>query len=130
MLQSKEQVGKLDRRIRIQLRTVGANASNEDAELGWSDFSQVWAKVEEKSGGEYYRDDKLTAVTVADFTIRYQRGITEEMRIVFNRRYYGIKSILFVDRERYIKITAQSGGEYEEAVGPGFTEGFTPGFDS
>ena len=130
MLQSKEQIGKLDRRILIQLKETETVASNEEFEKGWSEYSQCWARVDEKSGGEYYRDDKLTAVTVADFFVRYQRGITEDMRIVYNGRYYGIKSLIYLDRKRYIKITAQSGGEYEEGVGPGFTQGYSPGFDS
>src|SRR5688572_19271733 len=111
MLQSKERIGQMDRKVIIQQKTVGSNPSNEDEEEGWTDLISPWAKVEEKSGSEYYRDDKLTAVTVADFTIRYVTGILEDMRIVFNGRYYGIKSILFIDRKRYIKITAQSGGE-------------------
>ena len=130
MLQSKEQIGKLDRRIEFQLKLTEAVASNEDFEKGWTLFSKCWARVEEKSGGEYYRDDKLTAVTVADFFIRYQRGITEDMRIVYNRRLYNIKAIIFMDRKRFIKITGESGGEYQEDGSPGFTTGYTLGFDA
>lgn len=130
MLQSKEQIGKMDRRVLIQLKTTEAVESNEDFESGWTEFQQVWARVDEKSGGEYYRDDKLTAVTVADFYIRYITGLSEDMRIVYNRRYYNIKAIIFVDRKRTIKITAESGGEYQEATGSGFTQGYTEGFDA
>jgi SPP1 family predicted phage head-tail adaptor len=129
MLQSKEQIGRRDRRIIIQVKTIGVNNSNEDEETGWEEFATVWARVDEKSGGEYYRDDKLTAVTVADFNIRYMTGILEDMRIVFNGRYYGIKSILYPDRQRSVVITAQSGGEYVEIL-PGFTLGFSLGFNS
>jgi SPP1 family predicted phage head-tail adaptor len=114
MLQSKEQIGKLDRQITIQYKDVGENVSNEDAETGWITFLVPWARVDEKSGGEYYRDDKLTAVTVADFYIRYTGGINEAMRIVYNGRLYNIKAIIFLDRKRFMKLTAESGGEYVE----------------
>jgi SPP1 family predicted phage head-tail adaptor len=115
MLQSKEQIGKLDRRITIQSKLTEEVASNEDFESGWTDFWECWARVDEKSGTEAYRNDEITAVTVADFFIRYKEGITETMRILFNNRIYGVKSIIFVDRKRYIKITAESGGQYVEA---------------
>jgi len=114
MLQSKEQIGKRDRKVIIQQKTIGENQSNEDEETGWEDFAAVWAMVNEKSGGEYYRDDKLTAVTVAEFNIRYMAGLLEDMRIVFNGRYYGIKSIIYPDRKRTVLITGESGGEYVE----------------
>lgn len=131
MPKNNEEIGKLNRIVTIQLPIVGVNDSNEDEETGWELFWRGWARVDEKSGGEYYRDDKLTAATVADFYIRYQVGIKENMRIVFNDRRYNIKSIIFVDRKRFIKITAESGGEYVElSEGPGFSLGFTVGFNS
>ena len=131
MLKSNEEIGKLDRKITIQLPIVGNNDSNEDEETGWDLFWRGWARVDEKTGGEYYRDDKLTAITIADFYIRYQRGILEKMRIIYNSRIYNIKAIIFVDRKRFIKITAESGGEYvEDATAPGFTVGFTTGFNA
>ncbi len=116
MLQSKEQVGKRDRKIIIQQKTIGDNQSNEDEEIGWEDFATPWASVNEKSGSEHYRNDKLTAVTVAEFNIRYRTGLLENMRIVYNGRYYGITSIIYPDRRRTILITAESGGEYVEAT--------------
>lgn len=130
MLQSKEQIGKLDRRIEIQIKETEDVASNEDYEKGWTTYGKCWARVDENGGGEQYRDDKLTAITMADFYIRHQNGLTEDMRIVYNGRLYNIRKILYQARDRYIKITAESGGEYEENNGPGFTVGFTQGFDS
>lgn len=117
MLQSKEQVGKLDRKITFQKKILGVNASNEDAETGWEDITpnpDVYANVEEKSGSEAYRAEKLTAVTVAVFSIRHRTDLNEKMRIIYNSRKYDIQAIIFGARKGYLKITAESGGEYVE----------------
>lgn len=129
MLQSKQQIGRLDRRITFQSKIIGVNASNEDEESGWEDIEttpQVWAAVEEKSGSESYRAEKLTAVTVALFIIRHRTDLNEKMRILYNSRVYDIQSIIFDNRKGYMQITAESGGEYVETTGePEFTTEFT-----
>jgi SPP1 family predicted phage head-tail adaptor len=127
MLQSKEQIGKMDRLITFQYKDTERNRGNEPEEVGWIDYAvNIWARVEEKSGNEEYRSDKLTAWTIADFYIRFRSGIKEGMRILYNSRIYGITAIIFVDRKRYIKITAESGGEYVESSDTG---GFSTGYD-
>lgn len=129
MLQSKQQIGKLDRRITFQQKIVAVNASNEDEEAGWEDIDatpNVWCNVDEKSGSESYRAEKLTAVTVAVFTVRHRTDLNEEMRILYNSRIYGIQAIIFDTRKGFLKITAESGGEYVESLGEfEFTTEFT-----
>lgn len=128
MLQSKEQIGKFDRQVTFQYKDTERNRANEPAEIGWIDYAVgVWARVDEKSGSEEYRGDKETAWTIADFFIRYRAGIKEGMRILFNSRIYGITAIIFLDRKRYIRITAESGGEYVESSDTG---GFSSGYDT
>jgi SPP1 family predicted phage head-tail adaptor len=117
MLQSNEQIGRLDKRITFQEQIIGVNASNEDEENGWqniSDTPTVWAKVEERSGSELYRAEKLTDLTVAVFTIRYRIGISTKNRIIYNNKKWDIQAILNGSRKGYLSITAESGGEYQE----------------
>ena len=117
MLQSNEQIGRLDKRITFQEQIIGVNASNEDEQTGWqniTDTPTVWAKVEERSGSEVYRAEKLTGLTVAVFTIRYRTGITEKNRILYNGKKWDIHSILNGSRKGYLSITAESGLEYQE----------------
>lgn len=118
----------MDERITIQRPIIGENVSNENAEEGWEDVAKVWAEVIEKSGSEAYRAEKLTAVTVADFRIRYMTGLNETMRLVRprNSKIYGIQAIIDGARKGYTFITAESGGEYVETTGePEFTTEFT-----
>lgn len=113
MLNNKEQIGKLDKRVTFQEIIIGQNASNEDEEIGWEDLFTTWAQVEEKSGDEMYRADKLTDFKDSVFTIRYRTGITPKNRIVYNGFKWNILSILNGGRKGFLKITAESGGEYE-----------------
>jgi len=118
MLQSKEQFSKMDQRVIIQKAIIGVDASNEDKEIGWESIPSVpnpWASVEEKGGSENYQGDILTAVTIAVFTMRHRTDLNEKMRILYNDRIYGIKSIIYFSRAGYIKVTAESGGEYVES---------------
>ena len=131
MLQSNEQIGRLDKRITFQEQIIGVNASNEDEETGWqniSDTPTVWAKVEERSGSELYRAEKLTDLTVAVFTIRYRIGISAKNRIIYDNKKWDIQAILNGSRKGYLSITAESGGEYQETSGNGFSDGFDEGY--
>lgn len=117
MLQHKEEIGRLDRRITIQKKIFGTDASNQHLVTGWEDIEtnpEVWANVEEKSGTEVFQADQLVGLTVAQFTIRYRTDVTIQNRIVYNSKYYDIQAILEIGRKRFLKITCESGGQYKE----------------
>lgn len=121
MLQAKEQVGKMDRRITFQESIIITNASNEDEQTGWQDLAlnpSVWANVVDRigaaSGGEEYRAEKLTPYLVQEFNIRYRSDITTAMRIMYDGVRFNIITIQNIGRKRYMKITAESGLEYQE----------------
>lgn len=112
MLQSKEQIGKLDRRITFQEKIVEENVSNEDAELGWQDIDtnpDVWANVEDRSGTEEFKSDQLKDVLISQFIIRYRADLNAKMRISYNGRFWDIQNFLEISRKRFIKIVAHSG---------------------
>lgn len=118
MLQSKEQIGKMDRRITFQHEVLAENVSNEDEQTGWQDLSinpDVWANVEDKSGTEEFKADQLKDVLISQFIIRYRSDLNAKMRISYNGRFYDIQSFLEMGRKRFIKIVAHSGmTKYEE----------------
>lgn len=131
MLNHKEQIGRLDKRITFQQEVIGVNASNEDEESGWENIDTapiVWASVDERSGSEVYQAEKLTGLTVAVFVIRFRTDITVKNRIIYNGQKWDIQSILLGARKSFLKITAESGGEYQEAEGQGFSSGFDEGY--
>jgi SPP1 family predicted phage head-tail adaptor len=135
MLNSKEQIGRLDRRITFQEKIVGENESNEDAETGWEDIETrptVWASKSEKSvgSGEQYRADKLTDFKSVVFVCRYRSDITAKHRIICDGVKYSIISPpQEISRRRYLTIETESGGEFVENA-PEFTEEFSEEFNS
>lgn len=118
MLYNKEQIGSLDKRITFQEKVIGENVSNEDEETGWqniADYPTVWAKVNDRTGNEAHYADKLTGYMISDFVIRFKAGIGLENRIIYAGMKWNILSILPGSRKGYLKITAESGGEYQES---------------
>lgn len=118
MLNVRENIGTLDRRITFQSKIVGSNESNEDEETGWEDIDNkptVWASRDDKAGNEMYAADKLTGFQDALFTIRYRSDINIQMRIVTEGVIYDIRSIQEVGRRRYLSIIAERGKEYVES---------------
>lgn len=109
MLQTKQHIGRLDERITFQKKITTTNDSNEDAEIGWSNYTTTWAQVIEKSGSEFYRSDQLTGVKVAEFTIRYRMDITEQMRINRGGEIYNITAVIRISRKGYLKIMGETG---------------------
>lgn len=136
MLSSKEQIGKLDRRVTFQSKIVGENESNEDEETGWENIDTnptVWASKNERSGNEAYRADKLTDYLNVVFVCRYRNDITPKNRLVCDGIPYNILAVTEISRKRYLSIDCESGGEFigeviTEEVG-GFSSGFSSGYD-
>lgn len=138
MLQSKEQIGRLDRRITFQKKIVGSNESNEDQEDGWENIDDkptVWASKNERgvSSGEEYRADKLTAFQNVVFTCRYRSDILPKYRVVCEGIAYNIIAPpIEIGRRRFLQVECESGGEFigeiiTEVLGA-FSDGFSEGF--
>src|SRR5574343_1217799 len=102
------EVGKLDRRITLQTRTVAANEYNDPIET-WTDLATVWAMVEypKTHSEEVYMDNVNIAVTATEFTIRYRDDYGFVERISYNDELYDIERIYDLDRRRYQKILAK-----------------------
>jgi SPP1 family predicted phage head-tail adaptor len=137
MLSSKEQIGKLDRRVTFQSKIVGENESNEDEETGWENIDTnptVWASKNERNGNEAYRADKLTDYLNVVFICRYRNDITPKHRLVCDGIPYNILSVTEISRRRYMAVDCESGGEFigavvTEEIG-GFSSGFSSAFDT
>lgn len=131
MLSSKEQIGKLDRKIIIQTKTNASDEYNQPIST-WTTFANPWAKVQDGSGSESFQADQLTAYRDTVFTIRYLSGLNETMRILYNYQYYNIRLIKRPDRNRFVELTGvllDDPEEEPEEVGAGFTSGFSSGYN-
>lgn len=118
MLNHKEQIGKLDRRVTLQEKVIGSNESNEDAENGWQNIATkpiVWASKQDNAGGEQYEADKLTGAQTITFKVRFRSDLDIEMRIVIEDMAYEIVSIAEISRKRFLEIKTLTGQQYRES---------------
>lgn len=105
--------GRLNRIITIQQR-----AQSKDAEGGivdsWSDFAaNIWAERNNSGGTEKSatRQGGVIADKTVIFTIRYLLGVTEQMRVVCDSKYYNIRHINdFKDGRVFMVLTCDNGG--------------------
>lgn len=136
MLNSKEDIGKLDRRITFQEKIIGTNASNEDEETGWQNIATnptVWARKDERIGNESYRADKLVDHHTILFTCRYRSDITAVMRVVYEDRAYNIVAPpVEIARRRYLTVECESGGDFVGTVGVSgaYSSSFSSAYDT
>ena len=80
--------GKLNKRITFQLQDL----DSEDEE--WEDIATTWANINPISGKEYYSAETINSDLTHKIRLRYRRGITPDMRILYNGRIFYIVSVI------------------------------------
>lgn len=100
MLQSRQQIGKLDRQITFLQRIISKGESNEDKIEGWEEIESnptVSASKRDLSGTEVPIADRMTQAQPTKFTIRWRSDLvakdSTQLRLVCEGRVYDIKSI-------------------------------------
>ena len=95
--------GKLRHLIVIQELDLTQNATTGDMVKEWTDCFHVWASIEPLSAREFIAAQAAQSEVSARVTIRYQAGISSEMRIKHGDVVYKIAGIM---------PDAKSGKEY------------------
>jgi SPP1 family predicted phage head-tail adaptor len=89
--------GELKHRIRIQRKKTSKDAKG-NIVTEWIDFGATaekpevyrWAKWVWLHGDEFYSASAIQSKVMANVTIRYVSGISEDMVILYNGKRYGI----------------------------------------
>jgi SPP1 family predicted phage head-tail adaptor len=100
-------IGEMRERVTLQspLRTPDGAGG---AEVTWTSGATVWAKVEDRGGGERVAGERLAAGTKLRLTIRYRSGITTEMRGLWNARVLNIRAVGDPDgRKRFLVLDCE-----------------------
>lgn len=89
-------IGKLNRRIRIEQRSTTQESAYGTLADTWSTYTTVWAEVQEvlPSKGESQSDDIRIAQRPARVRFRYVEGITSAMRVVYLDRSSRVMKII------------------------------------
>jgi SPP1 family predicted phage head-tail adaptor len=98
--------GELDRKIVIEAATATRDAYGAET-LTWATFVEVWAKKRDLRGDEYFTAQQMTAKVDAIFTIYWLDGLLETMRILYDGKYWDIRSINELGRREGQEIYAQ-----------------------
>jgi len=101
--------GKLDELLTIEQQQTQPDGSGGQI-VTWTQFAQVWAKVQPVRLSEDERQGAVRATRGYVFTLWRRGDLSEDMRIVWNGETFNIREIrLPGSRELFMEIFAQSG---------------------
>lgn len=99
--------GKLNRQIIIQKPTDTPDGAGGDVRV-WTPFLTLWAQVSPSTGTEPFFAEQMYPKLTVTFTIRYRKGITAAMRVVYGTRLFNIRSVEETQDSRvYLKLHSE-----------------------
>ena len=90
--------GLLDQRIEIQSQTLTKDSYGQDIPT-WTTFATVWADVIPLEGDERYVALRKTENVLYRVKLRNLPNLTIDMRVLYEAKYYDIKSIQRLGRK-------------------------------
>lgn len=85
--------GKLNKRVILQsFQTVKDEEGIPTQQ--WSNTMSLYASVEPLTGREYWLAASTESQNSLKITVRYKKGISSDMRLVYNAKNYDIKSVI------------------------------------
>lgn len=104
--------GKLDRRVVVQNYTTSNDVYGQSVKT-WANYRTRWASIDYRAGQEKIEQGKITAVNKVYFILRYERGYSERMRILYNLEYFYFTAVSPIGRERYVEFETEKRGSRE-----------------
>lgn len=80
--------GELRHKIKFQIQDL------EQENEVWNDVFSCWANVNPISGREYYQAETVNSDLTHRIRLRYRKGITPDMRILYKDRIFYIVSVI------------------------------------
>lgn len=102
-----EKIGRLDRIITIEQGSPTIDSARQET-LTWSTYSTPWAAKMDGGGKEAIDAGRETDFSKVVFTIRYDSGVNQKMRVLYNSIYYDIIQLNEIGRERFLEIITES----------------------
>jgi SPP1 family predicted phage head-tail adaptor len=118
MLQSKEQIGKMDKRITFQQKVDSeVDDSNATPEEGWEDVDESpnwWVAWNESPGNEIMQAEQLAGSQVIELIGRF-RQVLLTWTVSYGGYRYDIISTQEIGRKRFLRILIRNGKPFVEA---------------
>ena len=80
-------IGRMKHRITFQVQDL-------EQEETWNDILSTWANINPISGKEYYSAETINSDLTHKIRLRYRKGITPDMRVIYNDRIFYIISVI------------------------------------
>ncbi len=109
MAMCKYHAGMLRHSITIEERGGTPDAGGGMA-VSWSTYATAQANVKPLSGSEALRAHHLEGRVTHRIVLRYRSGVTTDMRVLYDGRYFNIRAAINVEeRGRWLEIHAEEG---------------------
>ncbi|HFR4183360.1 TPA: phage head closure protein [Bacillus cereus] len=91
---------KKNKRIILQKKSTDYETDEEGNPLEpWQDIVKVWAAVNPLRGREFWQAASVNAENTIRVEIRYRKGITNNMRILYGERILEITNVIDVEEK-------------------------------
>lgn len=102
--------GKLRHRITIE-KPVSSQSLTGAETVSWLAFATIWAEIDPKNGREAFKTGQMFELLDIVFGIRFQPGISPEMRVSYAGRTFDIQGVLNpLERDERMLIGATERG--------------------
>jgi len=98
------EAGQFRHRVSVQQLAGGQDETGQE-EAGWAEIAQRWASIEPLSGREFFQGKQLEAEVTVRIRMRYLRGLTPKMRVVYGARAFDVQHVINVEeRNRELEL--------------------------
>jgi len=99
-------IGRLDTLITLQSPSEVKSTTTGEVTLTWSDYMNVWARIDDQEGDEKTENNELVYVQKVNFLVRFDADINNRMRIILNNQIYEILSLqqVNINRKNALKL--------------------------
>ncbi len=102
--------GRLRHVVTIEHYTESQDLNTGEVTNDWATFATVRAGVEPLKGREFFASQERQSEVEVRIVIRYLEGVESTMRVLFDSRYYAIKSVINKDeRNREMELMCAQG---------------------
>lgn len=102
---------RFNKKIKVERATDAIDAAGQRIKT-WALHKWFWANKKERVGIESFESEQLVASKTVTFTVRFNETVTEKDRILFNGKYYEIKSTVPNDTNQYTDFVCERKDNY------------------
>lgn len=102
-------IGQLRKQITVQAETQTSDGAGGYV-LAWTNVATAWGEIRPFDGSKFFVAHHLEGHVTHHVTMRYQNGITTDMRLTYNSRLFNIRAVMNTDESnRWMELLVEEG---------------------